>query len=217
MAINPTQMGISMLTFFQLIVLIFSAIIHEYMHGWAADRQGDPTARLSGRLTLNPIPHLDLFGSFLLPLLLYLSSFPFLFGYAKPVPVNPNNLSDRKYGFAKVALAGPMANIVTAVFFGLTLRFLIYSGILVNTLPVVSSLLQIVVYINLLLAAFNLMPIPPLDGSKILMPFLPYGLQVRLAELERFGMIFVLLFVWFGFFLISPIILFFFSLITGIR
>ncbi len=196
---------------FQIIVLIFSAIIHEYMHGWMADRLGDPTAKNLGRLTLNPLPHIDPVGSIFLPLLLVLSGSSFVFGWAKPVPFNPNNLRDQKYGPAKVAIAGPLGNFVTAIFFGLILRFF----------PIMSSqlaiFLQIIIYINLLLGIFNLVPIPPLDGSKVISPLLPHKWQMKLFEIERYGMFLVMLFIFFAFPIILPIINFFFRVITGIN
>lgn len=195
---------------FQVIVLIFSAIIHEYMHGWMADYLGDPTAKNAGRLTLNPLPHIDIFGSIILPMILVLSNFGIVFGWAKPVPFNPNNLSDKKYGSAKVALAGPMGNLITAVFFGMIMRFApIASTELMNYL-------SIIVFINLLLMVFNLVPIPPMDGSKVIMPFLPNNLQLSYARLERYGMFLVILFIMFGFSLIIPVIYFLFKLIVGV-
>lgn len=203
-----------MLQVFQIIILIFSAIIHEYMHGWMADRLGDSTAKLEGRLTLNPIPHIDWFGSIFLPLVLVFSGSSFVLGWAKPVPFNPYNLSDQKYGPAKVALAGPLANFSVALFFGLLLRYTAVKLMVLN--PMLITLLALIVYINLLLMIFNLIPIPPLDGSKILGAILPYNWQLKLDNLERFGMIWVLLFVMFGFALISPIIQFLFVAITGI-
>ena len=198
---------------FQIIVLVFSAIIHEYMHGWMADRLGDPTAKNLGRLTLNPIPHIDLFGSILLPFLLVVTGAGFVFGWAKPVPFNPNNLRDRKYGSAKVAIAGPLGNIITALFFGLSLRF--FAGQLYAFNPIIPELFAIIVFINILLAVFNLVPIPPLDGSKVIMPFLPYNWQVKMASMERYGMIIVILFIMVGFSIIIPIINFLFRLIVG--
>lgn len=194
---------------FQIIVLVFSAIIHEYMHGWMADYLGDPTAKNAGRLTLNPLPHIDPFGSVILPFLLIMTGAGFVLGWAKPVPYNPYNLRDQKYGSAKVALAGPAANLITALFFGLILRF--------APLPNqdFSMYLEIIIFINLLLMVFNLVPIPPMDGSKILMSFLPYNLQVKYAKLEQYGMFLVILFVMFGFTLITPIIYFLFKLIVG--
>ncbi len=196
---------------FQIIVLIYSAIIHEYMHGWMAERLGDNTAKNLGRLTLNPIPHIDPIGSILLPFILLASGASFVFGWAKPVPYNPYNLRDQKYGGAKVALAGPMANLMVAIFFGMILRFVP----LLN--PNMSYFIQIIVFINLLLMIFNLVPIPPLDGSKVIMPFLPAKIQEKYIILERYGLFLVFAFIWFGFNLILPIIYFLFSLITGIN
>jgi Zn-dependent protease len=195
---------------FQVIVLIYSAIIHEYMHGWMADRQGDTTAKDLGRLTMNPIPHIDPIGSLFLPLLLIATNSPFVFGWAKPVPYNPYNLRDQRFGGAKVAIAGPLANLAVALAFGLLLRFLPgVSGEMVGYF-------QIIVFINVLLMIFNLMPIPPLDGSKVIMPFLPVRWQEYYSRLEPYGMILVFAFVWFGFDLILPAIFFLFSILTGI-
>jgi len=197
------------LIFFNIIVLIFSAIVHEYMHGWMANELGDSTAKDFGRLTLNPIPHIDLFGSIFLPFLLIATNSPFVLGWAKPVPFNPNNLNDRVYGAAKVAIAGPLGNLIIAIFFGLILRF--FQGIQGNLV----GLMEMIVFINLLLMVFNLFPIPPMDGSKVLMAFLPYDWQIKYAELEKYGMFLVLLFVMFGFNLIFPIVIFFYRLIVG--
>ncbi len=201
-------MSSATIVIFQIIVLVFSAIIHEYMHGWMADRLGDPTAKNLGRLTLNPIPHIDLFGSILLPALLVITNAGFVFGWAKPVPYNPYNLRDQKYGGAKVAAAGPLGNFITALFFGLILRFFPLA-------PQLEVFLQLIVFINLLLMVFNLVPIPPLDGSKILAAFLPHEWQVRFAAMERYGMFVVLLFIMLGFFTIIPVINFLFRLIVG--
>ncbi len=195
---------------FQIIVLIYSAIIHEYMHGWMAERLGDNTAKDLGRLTLNPIPHIDPIGSILLPFILIASGASFVFGWAKPVPYNPYNLRDQKYGGAKVAIAGPLANLIVAIIFGLVLRFVPFAT------AEMSYFIQIIVFINLLLMIFNLVPIPPLDGSKVLMPFLPVNWQEKFMMIEQYGMFLVFAFIWFGFDLILPIIFFFFYLITGI-
>ena len=197
---------------FLLIVLIYSAIIHEYSHGWMADRLGDPTAKYSGRLTLNPIPHIDPVGSILVPALLWLSNVGFIIGWAKPVPFNPYNLRDQKYGAAKVALAGPASNLILALIFGLIIRFMPNEGIF----AVLSALFSLIVFINLLLMIFNLMPLPPLDGSRILAAFLPYQGQVFLAQIEPYGL-FIILFFAFSVFgvVILPILRFLFYLITG--
>ncbi|MFA4942732.1 MAG: site-2 protease family protein [Patescibacteria group bacterium] len=198
-----------MIYLFQIIVLVFSAIIHEYMHGFAAERGGDNTAKAMGRLTLNPIPHIDLFGSIILPLLMIVSGTGIVFGWAKPVPFNPYNLRDQKYGPAKVALAGPLGNFILAVMFSLVLRFM--PG-LDSTL---ASFLGVIVYINLMLMVFNLLPIPPLDGSKILAAFLPAKIQLKFLELERYGLLLVLFFVLFASNVITPVIAGLFWLLTG--
>lgn len=195
---------------FALIIILFSAIIHEYMHGWMADRLGDPTARDAGRLTLNPAAHIDLWGSILMPALIFIGTGgALIFGYAKPVPFNPYNLRDQKYGVAKVAVAGPSANLITALFFGLIIRFAPGLNL------VMASFLAAIVQINLVLMIFNLLPIPPLDGSKIILPFLSYDWQMKFLALEQYGLILVLLFVFFGFSSIIPIINFLFRLIVG--
>jgi Zn-dependent protease len=194
--------------FFQIIILVMSAVIHEYMHGWMADRLGDPTAKNAGRLTLNPLKHLEWFGSFFVPLVLVITNAGFVFGWAKPVPYNPYNLRDRKFGSAKVAVAGPLANLITAAAFGLLVRFAVLP-------PALELFLQVIVYINILLAVFNLIPVPPLDGSKAVAVFLPAEWQRRLWEMERYGYVFILLIVAFGFRFISPLITFLFDLFVG--
>ncbi|MFA5184349.1 MAG: site-2 protease family protein [Patescibacteria group bacterium] len=195
---------------FQIIVLVFSAIAHEYMHGWAAFHLGDPTAKDAGRLTLNPLAHLEWFGSFFLPLIMVITKMPFVFGWAKPVPYNPHNLKDQRYGDAKVAVAGPATNLVIALFFGLFLRFFPVFNL------TFASLLAVIIYINLILAVFNLIPIPPLDGSKILATFLPSGPRQRYLELERYGFIFIILFVMLAGELLIPSVDFLFKIIVGV-
>ena len=150
---------------FLYVIIIISAVFHEFMHGYAADYLGDNTAKLLGRLTLNPLKHMEFFGTFLLPIVLVLIGGGFI-GWAKPVPYNPANLSDKKFGSTKVALAGPAANILIAIIFGLIIRFM---GVQ-NMLTLAFSW---IVYINLWLAFFNLIPVPPLDGSKLLMDLFP--------------------------------------------
>ncbi|PIT95553.1 site-2 protease family protein [Candidatus Falkowbacteria bacterium CG10_big_fil_rev_8_21_14_0_10_38_22] len=195
---------------FALIIILFSAVIHEYMHGWTADRLGDPTAKDAGRLTLNPMAHIDWWGSILMPALIYFATGGgLIFGYAKPVPFNPYNLRDQKYGVAKVAIAGPLANFLVALSFGLLLRF--SPAINTNLALFIATIVQI----NLVLMIFNLLPIPPLDGSKVIAPFLPYRWQEKLNRLEQYGMLIVLFVVLFGFSLIIPIINSLFKLIVG--
>ena len=154
---------------FVIAVIVMSAVIHEVMHGVAADKLGDPTARLQGRLTLNPIPHLDMFGSILLPAMLALTNSPLLFGWAKPVPYNPFNLRPSRFSEAIVAGAGPASNLAIALLGGLIIR----SGFL----PGMESVIFIIVLVNVMLFLFNLIPIPPLDGSKIASAILPQALS----------------------------------------
>lgn len=159
---------------FVVAIIIFSAVIHEVMHGVAADKLGDPTARLQGRLTLNPIPHLDPFGSVLLPIILALTNSPIFFGWAKPVPYNPYNLKPGRFSEAIVAGAGPASNLAIAFLGGLVIR----SGAVSGLEPV----LFLVVVVNVMLFLFNLIPVPPLDGSKVLEALLPRSLQYGYAR-----------------------------------
>ncbi len=155
---------------FVIVIVMLSAVIHEFMHGVAADRLGDPTPRYAGRLTLNPAAHIDPFGSILLPVILAVSQSPFLFGWAKPVPYNPYNLRKApRWGEAIVALAGPLSNFAIAAATALVIRLNIMAGI--------NDILFLIVVINVMLGIFNLVPIPPLDGSKILPRLLPPGLS----------------------------------------
>ena len=222
-----------------VIILIFSIIIHEYGHAWMANRLGDSTAKDLGRLTLNPIPHIDIFGSILLPLFFILSGSGFLLAWAKPVPYNPTRIRDKKYGDLKVALSGPVSNLILATLFGLVARFLPLGNVLKsqllsyylsndtssiislmsgNILVVIFLMSIIFCFLNLLLAIFNLIPIPPLDGSKIILNFLPERLKYKFFSIEKWGMFIVFIFLIFGFFqyLMYPIL---YSLIflTGIR
>ena len=193
---------------FLVAILIFSIVIHEVSHGTMANHLGDPTAKYAGRLTLNPIRHLDPVGSIVLPLFLVLFRSPILFGWAKPVPVNPYNFRDQKYGSAKVAASGPGSNIMVALIFGLFLRF--FPGITENS--GLYFMFGYIVYINILLAVFNLFPVPPLDGSHILFTFLPSRFENLKKLLNQFG-IFILLFILLFFF---PWVSFFINLIFRI-
>src|SRR3989338_2633501 len=199
----PTQLMI-----FSIIILVLSAAFHEYMHGWMADRLGDRTARDAGRLTINPLAHLDWFGSFFLPLLLVVSGVPFVFGYAKPVPFNPRNLRDPKWDPAKVAAAGPLANLLLAAGFGLLLRYAPLD-------PRMGMFIAYIVLINLVLMVFNLVPIPPLDGSKIIMPLLSYRWQETLLRVEMYGMALVILFIMLGMRFVWWAVLWLFQIIAG--
>lgn len=194
---------------FLVAVFLYSVVIHELSHGLMAHSLGDDTAKNLGRLTLNPIKHLDLFGSIILPFLTYYVAGVF-FGYAKPVPYNPANLRDRKFGPAKVAFAGPASNFALAILFGLVLRFL------PSTVgPVFPDLLAVIVRINLLLAIFNLMPIPPLDGHWLLLTFLPDRFQAFKLFILRYGIIIFIFFLIFIFPIIFPLINFLFRVIVG--
>lgn len=182
---------------FKIVIVIYAIVIHEVAHGYAALAQGDRTAQYAGRLTLNPIKHIDMMGTIILPIaIIILSAGTFVFGWAKPVPYNPYNLKNQRWGDAIVALAGPIANvIIAAVFVGL-----IHAGAAFGFLN--QSLFDISVFIilmNLILAIFNMIPVPPLDGSKVLFSVLPYHMQHIKHSLERYGF-FILLFllIFFG-------------------
>jgi Zn-dependent protease len=177
---------------FELIALIFSVMIHEIAHGFEAERLGDNTARDAGRLTLNPIKHIDVFGSILLPLVLLISGSGVVLGWAKPVPYNPNNLhKDPKYGPLKVALAGPFTNVLITIILGLVARF----GVNFLSAPAV-GLIGFVAYLNVFLAVFNLVPIPPLDGSKIWTYIFPKVSVLQVERLGVIGIVIVFLFVY---------------------
>ena len=198
---------------FQIIILIFSVIIHEVSHGAMALAFGDKTAQYEGRLTLNPVKHIDWFGSIILPLLLYISNTGFMIGWAKPVPYNPYNLKNAKVGEPMVAFAGPLSNIIVAVIFGLIIRFvLVLNPSLISLVTVFSY----VVIINISLAIFNLVPIPPLDGSKILFSIFPNRFAFSEAW-ARYGIFIIILLLTFISRIISPIIFWLFTLITGLN
>lgn len=197
---------------FYILILIMSVVIHEVSHGFMAEYFGDDTARNAGRLTLNPIKHLDLFGSILLPAVLILSQTGFLFGWAKPVPYNPNNLRDRKWGTIAVAAAGVLANFFIAILFGIIIR--LTSGMTLQ--PGFYFITSAIVIVNLALAIFNLVPIPPLDGSKILFSFLPERAFSFILAYEQYSLILLLIFIIFFSDYLYPILAFLFNLITGL-
>ncbi len=196
---------------FYIAILIMSVVIHEVSHGFAALRYGDRTAQRMGRLTLNPLKHLDLFGSILLPALLYFTS-GFVFGWAKPVPYNPDNLRDRKWGEIFVAAAGILANLFIALFFGLILRFSQGYDLLIALYPILST----IVVVNLALAIFNLVPIPPLDGSKILFNLLPNSMSAITELLQRYALMLLIIFVIFFSDELFPVLAALYQLITGL-
>ena len=201
-----------MSTIFVIIVILFSVILHEVAHGYSAYWLGDPTAKMAGRLTLNPISHIDPIGSIILPAMLSFLGLPVI-GWAKPVPFNPYNLRAGKWGPALVAIAGPLANITVAVFFSALIRL---NGVYFAAPVTFISLSLAIVELNLFLAVFNLVPIPPLDGSKVLFALLPYRLRHIEQALERYGLMLVLFFVMFGANFIIPIENFLVKLLTGL-
>ncbi len=194
-------------------VLIVSIVLHEVAHGYAANWLGDPTARLAGRLTINPVSHIDPMGSIIVPAMLFLTNAGFMFGWAKPVPYNPYNLRNQKWGEAFVAFAGPGANFILALIFAILINFR-------TTLGLDSSFVDLatyIVFINVFLGCFNLIPVPPLDGSKVIEPFLPRSLAMRYRELgdkmSQFGIMgSILILTVFVFVLAEP----FFYFVNGI-
>lgn len=204
-----------------IVALIMSIVLHEMAHGYAANSLGDPTARLQGRLSPNPLVHIDPLGSVIIPALLLLSSSGILFGWAKPVPYNPYNLTNQKWGEAIVAVAGPATNIGIALVFALLIRFA--DVLTLNAIFV--ELAAYIVYMNILLAFFNMIPFPPLDGSKILPVFLPFSLQmsyqsfVRAMEGYGFLVTIVFIFVFIQLFMgpFSQVVGSVFELMTGLR
>ncbi|QQS23149.1 site-2 protease family protein [bacterium] len=190
-----------------LVILLFSAIVHEVSHGLMAEKLGDSTARDEGRITLNPIPHIDPFGSIMLPALLLFVGSPIVFGAAKPVPVDFNNLHPRRLGMALVSLSGPLSNLILAVLFMLPVKFGLVDGVM-------AEIWLKAVLINLVLAVFNILPIPPLDGSKIVASVLPDNIMYKLLELERFGFVLVIIFLFLGILekILLPVVTLFFRL-----
>lgn len=187
-----------------IVILVLSVVIHEMAHAYTANWLGDPTARLQGRLSANPLVHLDPFMSVILPGLLILSGSPILFGAAKPVPYNPYNFRNQKWGETLVAVAGPTSNIVLAIIFAVIIRANAQLDIFSETFI---TLAVSVIVINIFLAFFNLLPIPPLDGSKIFPRFLPLGLRTQYERFRTFlesnpflgfGLVILLFIVFFG-------------------
>ncbi len=190
---------------FGVVILIISVVAHEVAHGLAAYKLGDPTAKLLNRLSMNPIRHIDPIGSIILPAVTYMSG-GFIFGWAKPVPYNPQFFKNPKSGEGIVAFAGPLMNISIAFITGLFLRFSVFIKPLLiyfNMHPAVVGLLGMIIITNLMLALFNLMPIPPLDGSKILFSFLPSDSRIK-HFLSQYSLIIGLVFIFFVWDKIAP-------------
>jgi len=198
---------------FSILVLIFSVVVHEVSHGYSAYLLGDNTAKYQGRLTLNPIKHLELFGSIILPTVSYLTG-GFIIGWAKPVPYNPNNFrpEDRRKGNIWVASAGILANLSIAVFFGIIIRLGGFLGLSQTVIDISST----IVFLNIVLAIFNLMPFPPLDGSKIIFGVLGHK-SIKIERfMEKYSIGFLIFFLFFLWRYITPAIYFVFKLMTGI-
>lgn len=189
------------------LIIVPSAIFHEYMHGFVAERLGDPTARYAGRLTLNPLAHIDPIGTVLLPLLLIPTGM--LFAYAKPVPYNPYNLRNQRTGPVWVALAGPFANVILALVFGLMARYGIGG--------VANEAFALIAYANIMLCVFNLVPIPPLDGSKLLLALIPDSMWKVRQVLEQWGYVFLIVFIFLFSHTLTPIVGLLYRLIVGVQ
>lgn len=210
MAINTMQDGDTIQLIFSILILIFSVVAHEVSHGYMAQYLGDPTARLAGRLTMNPLKHIDPMGSIAVPFITALLPGGFVFGWAKPVPYNAYNLRDQKWGDTKVALAGPLTNIGIAVVFAVFLR--VGAGLFSGS---VVSIMELIVLINIILAVFNLVPIPPLDGSKVLLNALPLRYRYIGDYLERYSLFFILIFALFLWQFFLPIVEQIYILLVG--
>ncbi len=200
---------------FYIVILIMSVVVHEVSHGFMAEYFGDKTARYAGRLTLNPIRHIDPFGSVILPALMYFST-GFVFGWAKPVPYNPENLSDKKWGTVAVAAAGVLSNFFLAFVFGMVMRFIPSFDLSAHMAESLYFITSVIVVTNLALGVFNLIPIPPLDGSQILFTLLPASFNPIIALVEQYALILFLIFIFFFPGSLYPIIEYLFHLFTGL-
>ncbi len=198
---------------FYFVVLIFSIIVHEVAHGLIAEQEGDPTARNLGRITLNPLKHIDWLGSVVLPLVLILSGTQFIVGWAKPVPYNADNLRHGRKSEAKVSIAGIIVNLSIAVFFGLFIRAALAFGF--ATVPLIDGA-SIIVLINVILALFNSIPLSPLDGFRFLASVLPEKAMPFMRQVEQFSLPLLILFILFGWGFVAPLAFKIFSLLTGI-
>ena len=234
------NLGSSIVAFFkQLLIVIpglyLGVVLHEVAHGYIAYRSGDPTAKNLGRLTLNPIAHIDIFGSIVLPLLLILLRSGIIFGYAKPVPINPSYFRNFRKGIRYSSLAGPATNLIVAFIIGCLYGLFIYilkiSNFSLNetaaasaghqALLILNEMFQTAIYINIFLAFFNFIPIPPLDGANILASFLPGDAMYKYLSIGRFGFIFIFILLFLGgrifWSITAPVVSFLFNIFTWWR
>ena len=200
------------LAIFAFVAFIFSVIIHEVSHVVVAERLGDPTARNAGRITLNPLKHIDPMGSILLPAILLFIGSPVILGWAKPVPYDPRHLQNPKTAAGKIAAAGPVSNIIIAVLFAVLIRFGAGLGLSFELVKAFGT----IVILNIALAVFNLVPIPPLDGSKVLFSLLPANRTAHslMAFLERYGIILIFALLFYAGNLLFPVITWIFNLLV---
>lgn len=201
------------LSIFYFLVLIISIIVHEVAHGLAAEREGDQTARMLGRITLNPLKHIEWFGSVVLPLVLILSNAGFVIGWAKPVPYNPENLKRGKKSVAIVSIAGIVVNLTIALIFGLLIRGAAAVGVEGEGLFEIAS---IIVLVNIVLALFNAIPLAPLDGFRFLGAILPWRFERYIRVVEQYSLPLLIVFVFFGWKFVAPLALILFTFFTGI-
>jgi len=229
-----SNLGTEIISFLQQLLVVIpglylGVVLHEVAHGYIAYRNGDPTAKNLGRLSLNPIVHIDLFGSILLPLLLVLLKSGILFGYAKPVPINPGYFRNYRKGIRYSSLAGPATNFIMAFILGIIYSLMIYilkvsgtpineimtsSGVGNRILQIVFSMVYFAIRINIFLGIFNFIPIPPLDGANILATFLPGNAMYKYLSIGRFGFIIVFAFIYFIGGYIGPVIGFLMNIFT---
>lgn len=199
---------------FYIIVLIMSVVVHEVAHGYVALYLGDQTAKRMGRLTLNPIKHLDPIGSVLIPAALILSHAGFVLGWARPVPYVEANLRDKKWGTLKVSIAGALSNFAIAIIFGILLRLFAFSN---SVTPAIVFIASTIIIVNIFLGIFNLIPIPPLDGSKVLFALLPHTQSSINFQrfFTKYSIFFLFFFIFFLWQFILPVVYFIYFVLTG--
>lgn len=202
------------ISIFYFLILIASIIVHEVAHGLMAEKEGDQTARALGRITLNPLKHIDIFGSIILPAILIISNAGIVVGWAKPVPYNPRNFKNGRWSEAKVAVAGIIVNLCIAIFFGVLIRAMIYFDYI--SAPVI-DIASIVILLNVVLALFNSIPLAPLDGFRFLASVLPASTAPFMRQIEQFSLPLLIAFIVFGWKYIAPLAFGVFSLLSGIN